>query len=254
MEENRLFPTYFKNAKLEGVILRRCFFMDKAQHETLLTSLEESSMLDEYKRSYDDYPVGIIPKILGTILVHCGNLVYGREPSYGKFKSIEVIARIPYQSWEVASYMLLTMFYADEKKAIELAKTSEFSRMSQDNETMHVVVLSQLAKKYGENGFILHTLLPLLFSFGYATASFLLYLVSPKSALQLNYLFEDHAFSQYARFVEHHAGELKERPVLSDFLAFYGRQAKSEYELFVSIRNDEIIHRNTSAHRADELE
>ena len=118
---------------------------------------------------------------------------------------------------------------------------------------MHVVVLSQLAKKYGEDGFIRHTLIPLLFSFGYAAASFLLYLFSPKSSLQLNYLFEDHAFSQYSIFVETHAEELKNKPVLIDFLDFYGRHVKSEYELFVSIKNDEIIHRNMSAHRADEL-
>lgn len=227
--------------------------MDKAQHEALLKTLEDAGQLEEYKKSYDGYKVGIIPTILGTILVTCGNLVYGHDPSYGKFKAVEVIARIPYQSWEVASYMLLTMFYSNEKKAIELSKTSRFGRASQDNETMHVVVLSQLAKKYGEDGFIRHTLIPLLFSFGYAAASFVLYLFSPKSSLQLNYLFEDHAFSQYFIFVEKHAEELKTKPVLIDFLDFYGRHVKSEYELFVSIKNDEIIHRNMSVHRADEL-
>lgn len=226
--------------------------MDKTQHEVLLTTLENPQLLEEYKRSYDHYQVALIPKIFGTLLVMCGTLIYGRAPSYGKFKAVEVIARIPYQSWEVASYMLLTMFYSDEKKAIELSKTSQFGRSSQDNETMHVVVLSQLAQKHGENGIIRYTLIPLLFSFLYATASFILYLFSPKSALQLNYLFEDHAFSQYSIFIEKHAEELKNRPVMIDFLEFYGRHAKSEYELFVSIRNDELIHRNMSAHRADE--
>lgn len=91
--------------------------MDKAQHEALLKTLEDPAQLAEYKKSYDGYQVGIIPKILGTILVTCGNLVYGHDPSYGKFKAVEVIARIPYQSWEVASYMLLTMFYSNEKKS-----------------------------------------------------------------------------------------------------------------------------------------
>lgn len=227
--------------------------MNKAEHEALLKTLEDPTQLAEYKKSYDGYQVGIIPKIFGTILVTCGNFVYGHDPSYGKFKAVEVIARIPYQSWEVASYMLLTMFYSNEAKAIELSKTSRFGRSSQDNETMHVVVLSQLAKRYGEDGFIRHTLIPLLFSFGYAVASFVLYLFSPKSALQLNYLFEGHAFVQYSLFVEKYAEELKQKPVMIDFLDFYGRHVKSEYELFVSIKNDEIIHRNMSAHRADEL-
>jgi hypothetical protein len=227
--------------------------MNKAEHEALLKTLEDAGQLEEYKQSYDHYQVGIIPKVLGTILVTCGNLVYGQDPSYGKFKAVEVIARIPYQSWEVASYTLLTMFYSNEQKAIDLSKVSRFSRISQDNETMHVVVLSQLAKKYGENGLIRHTLIPLLFSFGYAVASFVLYLFSQKSALQLNYLFEEHAFAQYSLFVEKFAEELKQKPVMIDFLEFYGRHVKSEYELFVSIKNDEIIHRNMSAHRADEL-
>lgn len=225
--------------------------MDRNKHDELLATLENPESLREYKASYDNYQVGVVPKILGTLLVTCGTLVYGREPSYGKFKAVEVIARIPYQSWEVASYTLLTLFYSDEQKALALSRVSRFSRVSQDNETMHVVVLSQLAKKYGQNGFFRYTLIPLLFSFGYAAASYLLYLVSPKSALQLNYLFEDHAFAQYSRFVEVHAEELKDRPILSDFLNFYGRHVKSEYELFVSIKNDEIIHRNASAHEAD---
>ncbi len=226
--------------------------MEKAEHEALLKTLQDQNLLEEYKKSYDDYSVGIIPKILGTILVTCGNFVYGREPSYGKFKAVEVIARIPYQSWEVASYTLLTMFYSNEKKALALSQLSTFSRVSQDNETMHVVVLSQLAKKYGEDGWLRHTLVPLLFSFFYAAASYILYLFSPKSALQLNYLFEGHAYSQYSRFVEHNAETLKSRHVCIDFLDFYGRNPQSEYDLFVSIRNDEIIHRNISAHRADE--
>lgn len=226
--------------------------MEKAEHEALLQTLADPQILEEYKRSYDDYRVGMVPKILGSILVGTGNLVYGREPSYGKFKAVEVIARIPYQSWEVASYTLLTMFYANEQKAISLSRLSTFSRVSQDNETMHVVVLSQLAKKHGEDGWFRHTLIPLLFSFLYAAASFLLYLFSAKSALQLNYLFEDHAYSQYAKFVEHNAEALKTRHVAIDFLDFYGRNPQSEYDLFVSIRNDEIIHRNISAHRADE--
>lgn len=226
--------------------------MEKAAHEALLKTLEDPKIIEEYKRSYDDYKVGMIPKILGMILVTCGNLVYGREPSYGKFKAVEVIARIPYQSWEVASYTLLTMFYSNEKKALALSRLSTFSRVSQDNETMHVVVLSQLAKKYGEDGLIRHTLVPMLFSFFYAAASYILYLFSAKSALQLNYMFEDHAYSQYSRFVEHNAEALKDRHVCIEFLDFYGRNPQSEYDLFVSIRNDEIIHRNVSAHRADE--
>lgn len=227
--------------------------MRDEKHEELVRVLTDDERVREYKAACDGFRPGIIPRLLGGFLVGLGNLFYGEKPSYGKFKSIEVIARIPYQSWEVASYMLLTSFYSNEQKAIELAKTSEFSRTSQDNETMHVVVISQLAKKYGQNSFLLHTLVPLVFSFFYFASSFLLYLFSPKSALALNYLFEDHAFEQYSRFIRENEEELRKRPMRDDFLDFYGRQVVSEYEFFLSVRNDEIIHRNRSAERANEL-
>ncbi len=227
--------------------------MRDEKHERLVGELTDEGAVREYKAAWDGFRPGVVPRILGGILVGLGNLFYGEKPSYGKFKSIEVIARIPYQSWEVASYMLLTGFYSNEQKAIALAKTSEFSRSSQDNETMHVVVISQLAKKEGQDSFLLHTFVPLAFSFFYFVSSFLLYLVSPKSALALNYLFEDHAFAQYDRFVREHAEDLHKKPMRDDFLDFYGRQVVSEYDFFLSVRNDEIVHRNRSAERASEL-
>ena len=226
--------------------------MDKKQHEALVTSLANPETLLEYERACEGFRVGWIPRLLGSLLVNMGNLVYGREPSYGKFKAVEVIARIPYQSWEVASYMLLTMFYSNEKRAIELSQTSRFGRSAQDNETMHVVVLSQLARKYGQDSLIRHTFIPLAFSFFYFAASFVLYLFSPRAALELNYLFESHAFEQYSRFLELYGEDLKRKPVMFDYLEFYGRHVKSEYELFQSICSDEIVHRNISAHRAEE--
>ncbi|MBI2121033.1 MAG: hypothetical protein HYT94_05415, partial [Parcubacteria group bacterium] len=73
---------------------------------------------------------------------------------------------------------------------------------------------------------------------------------SPRSALELNYLFEDHAFEQYDLFLKQQGDKLKTKPVSSKFLDFYGRHVANEYDLFLSIRNDEIIHRNSSIRRA----
>ncbi|OGI22158.1 MAG: hypothetical protein A2808_04005 [Candidatus Moranbacteria bacterium RIFCSPHIGHO2_01_FULL_55_24] len=226
--------------------------MPYGRHEELVASLNDGETFAAYSAVGAVFQVGFVPKVIGKSLVFLGNTFYGKEPSYGKFKAVEVIARIPYQSWELVSYMLLTMFYSDEKKAIELSKTARFGSAAQDNETMHVVVFSQLAKKYGQNSFFFHTLVPLGFSFFYFTSSFLLYLFSPRRAFELNYMFESHAFQQYSRFLELYGDELRHKPVMIDFLDFYGRHAKSEYELFQSIRNDEIIHRNRSMERAIE--
>jgi hypothetical protein len=187
--------------------------------------------------------------VLGNLLVFSGDLVYGKKPSYGKFRAVEVIARIPYQSWELVSYMFLTALYGNEQRAINLTYTSRFGRVAQDNETMHVVVMSQLAKRENQVGFIRHYLIPVIFSFFYFLVSMVLYAVHKKSALELNYMFECHAFEQYSEFIEEHAEELKKKVVDSKFLMFYGRNHLNEYDLLSSIRDDELIHRNRSIER-----
>ncbi|HEX2792324.1 MAG TPA: alternative oxidase [Candidatus Paceibacterota bacterium] len=217
---------------------------DFAAHEALARELNDDALRAEYARPYDEYRVGLVAKFLGGILVGVGTLLYGRKPGYAKFKAIEVIARIPYQSWEVAAYTLLTAFYQNEARAIELTKTSAFSRMAQDNETLHVVVISQIVKRLKCADPIRHTLIPLVMSFFYFWTLYFLYMVSRRSALELNYVFENHAYHQYDEFLGNEEQSLKHRMCESEFLALYGREHLTEYQLFESIRNDELIHRN----------
>lgn len=217
---------------------------DHAAHEALVRELCDPALRAEYARPYDDYQVAWVASFLGFLLVATGTLLYGKKPGYAKFKAIEVIARIPYQSWEVASYTLLTAFYQNEKRAIELTKTSMFSRMAQDNETLHVVVISQIVKRLKCADFIRHTLIPLIMSFFYFWTLYVLYMISRKSALELNYVFENHAYHQYDLFLKNEEASLKHRMCESEFLTLYGREHLTEYHLFESIRNDELIHRN----------
>lgn len=227
---------------------------DFLEHEQLNKELMDPERRAEYARPFDDYRPGLIARVLGNLLVASGDLVYGKHPSYAKFKAIEVIARIPYQSWEVASYTMLTALYSNEKKAIELCKTSAFARMAQDNETMHVVVISQIVCRRREQGFFRHVLIPLLFAFFYFCTIFILYVFARKASLELNYVFESHAYEQYSAFLEREEDRLKHAAVESDFLNFYGRHVLNEYELFSSIRNDELIHRNRSIREIKELD
>jgi hypothetical protein len=215
-------------------------------HEALVRELNDPVLRAEYARTYDNYRPGIVARMFAFLLVGSGTLVYGKKPSYEKFKAIEVIARIPYQSWEVATYTLLTGLYANEERAIELTRTSRFSREAQDNETMHVVVISQIVKRLRCEGFFRHVFIPLLFALFYFWTIYLLYMISRRSALELNYLFENHAYHQYNEFLTLHGERLRDTCVQSDFLVFYGRHPRNEYELFESIRNDELIHRNRS--------
>lgn len=220
--------------------------------EELVQKLNDDAELSAFKAKYDGYKPGLVPRVLGSLLVFCGNAVYGKKPSYLKFRAVEVIARVPYHSWESAAFTFLTMFFMNEKKAIALSNVAWFGRMASDNETMHVVVISQLAKKAEKANWFVHTLIPMVFAFFYFWAAYWLYLFSHKAAFELNYLFEQHAFDQYSEFLKLRGGELREKKMESDYLAWYGRKAETEYDFFLSVRNDEIIHRNNSIMHIEE--
>lgn len=214
--------------------------------EALNSSLNDPTILEEYKKPYNNYKCHLLPRIFGRLLVWCGNTVYGKKPSYLKFRAVEVIARVPYHSWDSAAFTFLTMFYQNESKAMSLANLSQFARLAADNETMHVVVISALAKAEQKANMFVHTVIPMLFAFFYFWVAYWLYLLNYRYAFELNYLFESHAFEQYSLFLEQKAEELKKKPMVSKYLEWYGREAPNQFDFFMSVRNDEIIHRNKS--------
>lgn len=216
------------------------------EFERLVAELCDPSQLAAYRRPYDEYRPSFLPRLFGSLLVGFGNLVYGREPSYLKFRAVEVIARVPYHSWASAAFTLLTLGYTDEQRALHLSTIRNFARLASDNETMHVIVISCIAHREVKAGFFRYTLIPMLFAFFFFWVSYLLYLAKPRWSLELNYLFEDHAFEQYTRFLETHEDELKRKAVLSEYLDWYGREPRSQYEFFCTVRNDELVHRNRS--------
>ncbi len=219
-----------------------------ATFEALVAQLNDDAQLQAYKAPYDRYKPGFLPRLLGGFLVFCGNLVYGKEPSYLKFRAVEVIARVPYHSWASAAFTLMTMFYTDERRALKLSTIKEYGVFASDNETMHVVVISHLSRQEKWADPIRFTLIPMLFALFYFWMSYVLYLIKPRWSLETNYLFEQHAFESYSRFLETQGEELKKKPMESDYLDWYGRHPRSQYEFFMSVRNDEIIHRNRSIH------
>ena len=219
---------------------------EHAEYEALVALLNDDSERRAYAAPFDHYRPRLIPRLLGGILIGCGNLLYGRAPSFQKFRALEVIARIPYHSWASAAFTLLTLFYSDEARALRLSTVSRFATFAANNETMHVVVVSNLCRSHGRSGFFRHTLIPMLFGFFHFWASYLLYMLSPRYSLELNYLFEHHAFEQYSHFIKEHERELRHCVIESPYLTAYGRHPRSEYEFFCAIRNDELIHRNRS--------
>lgn len=221
--------------------------------EELNKYLNDDKFLDEYKDEYKDYKVSFLPKVLGNLLVLSGNIVYGKKPSYAKFRAVEIIARVPYHSWTAAAFTLMTMFFTDEKKAMKLSKVAENANFSQENETMHVVVISHIIEKEGRLGFFRHTLIPMLFALFYYWFSYIIYLIKPKYSYELNFMFENHAFEQYDLFLKENEHMLKTKTIESEFLDWYGRFPRSQYDFFLSVRNDEIVHRNFSIHEIKEI-
>lgn len=221
--------------------------MPNDEAEKLIESLNDTATLEAYKTPLDNYHPGLLPRILGNTLVFFGNLIYGK-PSYLKFRAVEVIARVPYHSWASATFTLLSVFYTDERRAMRLTNIAKLAQFAADNETMHVVVISELARKEEPAGIIRHTLIPLFFAFGYFWLSYVMYLINPRWSLETNYLFEQHAFDQYSLFLKDNEEMLKNKPIESEFLAWYGRHPRNQYEFFQSVRNDEIVHRNRSIH------
>lgn len=226
---------------------------EHADYETLIESLNGDDARDAYKKQRDGYRVSLVPRILAGILIGSGNLVYGRAPTYRKFRAIEIIARVPYHAWASAAFTLLTLFYADERRAVRLTAAARFAEFAGDNETMHVVVISHLARRHAMTGFFRRTLIPLSFGFFYFWGSYLMYLCSHRWSFEMNYLFEQHAFEQYDRFLHDYERELKHSVVESRYLAAYGRHPRTQYEFFRSVRNDELVHRNRSAEAASRV-
>ncbi|MDQ5952352.1 MAG: ubiquinol oxidase [Patescibacteria group bacterium] len=193
--------------------------------------------------AYKDFRAATAPKILARALFMATDLVYGKAPSYNKFYAIEIIARIPYQSWEMWSYIVQTLYFSQEQKTIELGELAHFSRVAQDNETMHVVVIGTILQKQHS---LIRLAFPFILSFIYFQACFLLHLLSRTWAYELNFLFEEHAYRTYDAFLQRESEQLKQAPLDSAYLKWYGRDVKNQYEFVELVRNDELLHRNAS--------
>lgn len=121
--------------------------MTSKEHEKLLLELKDPRSLQVYKEKYDNLPVSFFPRFLAKTLFISMDVVYGRKNTIQKFKVLEVIARVPYQTWEFVNYLITTNFYMNEKRAVDCAVRADEGKFSQDNETMHVVVISQICKQ-----------------------------------------------------------------------------------------------------------
>ncbi|MBI2069477.1 MAG: hypothetical protein HYT79_02665 [Elusimicrobia bacterium] len=200
---------------------------------------EQNKTLNSPRRSY-----GLLAKMLFIGM----DIVYGRTRTLSKFKVLEVIARVPYQSWEHVAYIAMTHTYGTPGFARRIFEFVKESRDQQDNEQWHLLILEEITQKKGiRENFFLYRLLPQFIAFFYYHVSWLLYVMKPAWSYSLNADFEDHAEHEYMEFVKENP-PLEAEPFDSDFKQDYG-DFKSVADLFRNIGLDERLHKNESLNR-----
>lgn len=186
--------------------------------------------------------------LLARALFFGMDLVYGRARTLSKFKVLEVIARVPYQAWEHVAYIAMTHTYSSPGFARRVFEFVRESRRQQDNEQWHLLILEELAHAQSlREGFLLYRVAPQVVAFAYYHVSWLLYVVDPRLAYELNADFEDHAEHEYMEFVRENPA-LESEPFVSDFKADYGDYATLA-DVFRRIGLDEREHKDESLRR-----
>ncbi len=186
--------------------------------------------------------------LLARMLFLSMDLMYGRRRTLSKFKVLEVIARVPYQSWAHVGYAAITLKYGKPEFARRIFEFVLEARAQQDNEQWHLLILEELIGKQGIHENVFHyRILPQLMAFFYYLVSWMLYAIYPRLSYQLNACFEDHAEHEYALLVQEHP-EWEQTPFESIFEEDYG-SFDSIADLFRSIGLDERKHKEESLNR-----
>lgn len=180
--------------------------------------------------------------LLARLLFVTADLLYGRRKSLAKFKVLEIVARMPYQAWENVAYIAIPHTHADPDFARRIFERVRESRLQQDNEQWHLLILEELKNQKGiRENFLQHWLIPQVIAFFYYHISWLLYVIRPRWSYLLNAHFEDHAEHEYMEFVAENPA-LEQEPFESKFIEDYGRFS-SPADLFRQIAYDERVHK-----------
>ena len=197
---------------------------------------EEARTLASPRRPY---------KFFAWMLFKAMDLIYGKKRTLSKFKVLEVIARVPYQSWEHVAYIAMTHMYTKPDFARRIFEFVRESREQQDNEQWHLFILEEVVQKKGiPENFFLYRVIPQFAAFFYYHLSWLLYVIKPAWSYGLNADFEDHAEHEYMIFVRDNP-VFESEPFESSFCGDYGVFA-SLADLLRNIGVDERMHKEES--------
>ena len=206
----------------------------RLDHDQLVAAQAET--LGSSRRRY-----GLAARALFAMM----DLVYGTTRTLSKFKVLELIARVPYQSWEQVAYIAVTHVHARVQLVQRIQDRVNEARAQQDNEQLHLLVLEELiADSEVDEGRIRYGVIPQIVAFAYYQLSWALYVVRPAWSYSLNADFEDHAEHEYMHYVVEHP-ELEQQPFAPVIAKEYGAFA-SQADLFRQIAHDERVHKEES--------
>ena len=173
------------------------------------------------------------------------DLITGRKTTLSKIKLIEMLASIPYRSWETRQYARMTRRYRDQALVREAHEIMVWAREAQDSEYWHLLIVNEKMKEDGvKDSFYLFPLIPFLMVGFYAVMMRVMALINIRRAFLFNAEFEDHAEHVYAQFVEDHP-EFEQQPVNNERVKEYG-ELPTWAEVFRRIGLDERDHMNMS--------
>src|ERR1700752_2697444 len=87
--------------------------------------------------------------VRGRILFVTLDTLYGKHRTISKFKVMELVARVPYQTWEQNLYSAIPHDHNRTKLARRIYDQVRHSREQQDNEHWHLLILEELIAKSG---------------------------------------------------------------------------------------------------------
>ncbi|MDO8803078.1 MAG: hypothetical protein Q7R35_01485 [Elusimicrobiota bacterium] len=186
--------------------------------------------------------------VLARLLFRAMDIFYGKELTLGKARLLEILARVPYQAWEIRQYHRMNTCFSEKPAVAEAEDIIGWGREAQDNEFWHLQVINEKIIQEGItlNWFKDIFVLPVA-AFQYNIFSRFLALLDIQAAFRLNADFEDHAEHEYMSFVRKHP-ELDEQPAVSSLLKDH-RALKTWGDVFRRIALDEREHMNNSLKR-----
>lgn len=173
------------------------------------------------------------------------DVLYGKPRTLGKFKVLELVAGVPYLSWERVAHIAITHVHRRPGMARRIQDRIADCRAQQDNELWHLLILEELIARSGQpQSRIKFFWVPQGIAFGYYQLSLLLFVARPAWSYRLNADFEDHAEHEYMTMVAEHPG-WDSTPFDSGFADDYGHFV-SLADLFRQISHDERLHKQES--------